>query len=125
MQNYGSQTSPPSPPSVDYGIANGRRDSGGDSSTPSTASKFGDFVRDEMSALVDLASDIRSRGISGVMKDAVSDVKDIVASQVRETMDLDMRTLFRQVGPRLPAGFRAHREEEEPVSRSRWHRYLR
>ncbi|EER17995.1 suppressor of ty, putative [Perkinsus marinus ATCC 50983] len=110
MQNYGLQTSPPSPPSVNYGIANGRRDSGGDSSTPSTASKFGDFVRDEMSALVDLASDIRSRGISGVMKDAVSDVKDIVSSQV---------------GPRLPAGFRAHREEEEPVSRSRWHRYLR
>ncbi|KAF4654593.1 Transcription elongation factor SPT4 [Perkinsus olseni] len=110
MQNYEAQATPPPPPSVNYATANGRRASGGDSSTPSTVSKIGDFVRDEMSALADLAGDIRNRGISGVMKDAVSEAKDMVSSQV---------------GPKLPAGFRAHREEEEPVGRSRWDRCLR
>ncbi|KAF4677901.1 Transcription elongation factor SPT4 [Perkinsus chesapeaki] len=81
MQNYGSQTPPPPPPSINYAAANSRRPSFANSSTPSTVSRLGEFVRDEMSALADLAGDIRNRGITGVMKDAVAEAKDIVSNQ--------------------------------------------
>ncbi|EER02743.1 hypothetical protein Pmar_PMAR003216 [Perkinsus marinus ATCC 50983] len=108
MQNYEAPTTPPCPSYVNYSI---RRDSAGDdASTLSSVTRLGDFARDEILALADLAGEIRSRGLTGVMKVAASEAKEIVSSQA---------------GPKLPADFRAHREEEEPGSRGGWDRCWR
>lgn len=91
MQNYEA----PSTPNVNYSAAYDRRDSGGDdASTLSSVTRLGDFARDEILALADLAGEIRSRGITGVMKVAASEAKEIVSSQVRRVMHLDIRNMI-------------------------------